>query len=93
MRGVWSVGGELVSSAGVRWRAADCATAPWARAVRDMRLWAGVDDLVVSGPNRHRVVLCSGPARLHFVILMIFTHPNLEIRNGDIPDVQNSPNF
>jgi hypothetical protein len=24
---------------------------------------------------------------------MIFTHPIFEIQNGDLPDVQNSPNF
>jgi hypothetical protein len=32
-------------------------------------------------------------ARLHFDISMIFTHPNFEIQNGDLSDVQNSPNF
>jgi hypothetical protein len=31
MRGAWSGGGELVGSAGVRWRAADCATTASAR--------------------------------------------------------------
>jgi hypothetical protein len=53
----WSGGGELVDSTDVRWRAADCATTPSARAVRDMQPWAGIDGLVASGPNRHRVVL------------------------------------
>jgi hypothetical protein len=36
--------------------------------------------------------LTSGP-QLHFVISMIFNHPNVEIQNGDLPAVQNSPNF
>jgi hypothetical protein len=36
--------------------------------------------------------LISGP-RLHFVISMIFNHPNFEIENGDLPDVPNLPNF
>jgi hypothetical protein len=79
MCGVWSGGGKLVDSTSVRWRAADCATAEWARMVRDTQPWAGVDGLMASGPNRRWAVLCSGPARLHFVILMIFTHPNFEI--------------
>jgi hypothetical protein len=57
MHSTWSGGGELVDSTDVRWRAADCATAPSARAVRDMQPWAGIDGLVASGPNRHRVVL------------------------------------
>jgi hypothetical protein len=39
-----------------------------------------------------RLGLTSGP-RLHFIISMIFNHPNFEIRNGILPDVQNSPNF
>jgi hypothetical protein len=69
MRSAWSGGCELVSSAVVRWRATDCAIAAWARAVWDTRSWVGVDGLVASGPNRRWAILCSGPARLHFVIL------------------------
>jgi hypothetical protein len=61
MRSAWSEGGELVGSAGVRWQAADCATAAWARVVWDTQPWGSVDGLVASSPNRRRVVLCSGP--------------------------------
>jgi hypothetical protein len=68
-------------------------TLAWACIVRDTRPWAGIDGLVASGPNRRRAVLCSGPGQLHFVISMIFTHPNFEIRNGELPEVQNSLNF
>jgi hypothetical protein len=35
----------------------------------------------------------TGRAQLISEFLMIFTHPNFEIRNGDLPDIQNSPNF
>jgi hypothetical protein len=39
-----------------------------------------------------RLRLTSGP-RLHFLISMIFNHPNFEIRNGNLPNDQNSLNF
>jgi hypothetical protein len=41
---------------------------------------------------KRRVRVTSG-ARLHFVILKIFIHLKIEIRIGDLSDVQNSPNF
>jgi hypothetical protein len=40
MRDAWSGGGELVGSAGVRWRAADCATAASVRSRG--RAWYGL---------------------------------------------------
>jgi hypothetical protein len=43
-------------------------------------------------PVKRHLRLTSGP-RLHFIISMIFSHPNFEIRNGNLPDVQNTPNF
>jgi hypothetical protein len=86
-----SVRGAEVAGGRLCHRGVDALT--WACAVRDTRPWAGIDGLVASGPNRRRAVLCNGPARLHFVISMIFTHQNFEIRNGDLPKVQNSLNF
>jgi hypothetical protein len=77
MRGSWSGGGELVGSAGTRWRAADRATAAWARSVRETRPWAGVDGLVASGPNRRQVVLCSGPDSASFHNFNYFHSPKL----------------
>jgi hypothetical protein len=38
------------------------------------------------------VQLTSGPSAL-FEFPMIFNHLNFEIQNGDLPDVQNAPNF
>jgi hypothetical protein len=43
-------------------------------------------------PVKRRLRLTSGP-RLYFIISVIFNHTNFEIRNGDLPNVQNSPNF
>jgi hypothetical protein len=62
MRDAWNGGGGLVDSADARWRVADRATA-WARAGQDMRLWAGTDGLVASGPDRRQTVLAIGRAR------------------------------
>jgi hypothetical protein len=39
-----------------------------------------------------RVQLTSGP-RLHFIISKILNHQKIEIRIGDLPDVQNLANF
>jgi hypothetical protein len=43
-------------------------------------------------PVKRHVQLTSGP-RLHFIISKIFNHLNFKIRIGDLPDIQNSPNF
>jgi hypothetical protein len=44
------------------------------------------------GAIKRPVQLTGGP-RLHFIISTIFYYPNFEIRNGDLPYVQNLPNF
>jgi hypothetical protein len=87
MHGVWSGGGGRPTMP--LW----CRRARVGTRIRDMRPWASIDGLVASGTNRCRAVLCSGSGLLHFIISMIFTHPNFETRNGDIFDVQNSTNI
>jgi hypothetical protein len=44
------------------------------------------------GAVKRPVQLTSGPLAL-FEFPMIFNHSSFEIQNGDLPDVQNSPNF
>jgi hypothetical protein len=43
-------------------------------------------------PVKWQLRLTSGP-QLHFVFSKIFNHKNFEILIGDLPYVQNSPNF
>jgi hypothetical protein len=79
-----------------------------ARAGKDPPMWGGghrwcmvtiASPSVVSRAHerpvrlvKRHLRLTSGP-RLYFVISKIFNHPNFQIRNGNLPDVQNTPNF
>jgi hypothetical protein len=58
-------------------------------------VWPRVASVVTRQPAcsvKRLVPLTCGPSGL-FEFLMIFNHSNFEIQNGDLPVVQNSPNF
>jgi hypothetical protein len=58
-------------------------------------VWPRVASAVMRQPVRsvrRLVPLTCGPSGL-FEFSMIFNHSNFEIQNGDLPDVQNLPNF
>jgi hypothetical protein len=60
-----------------------------------MAAWPHVVSAVTRQPAcwvKWLVPLTCGPFGL-FEFSMIFNHSNFEIQNGDLPDVQNSPNF
>jgi hypothetical protein len=49
------------------------------------RAVTGASSLAVSATDKRGQLISE--------FLMIFTHPKFEIQNGDIPDIQNSPNI
>jgi hypothetical protein len=71
------------------------ALSTWGLAGGGAAAWPRVASAVTRQPAcsvKRLVPLTCGPSGL-FEFPMIFNHPNFEIQNSDLPDVQNSPNF
>jgi hypothetical protein len=67
----------------------------WGLVGGDAAVWPRVASVVTRQPAcsvKRLVPLTCGPSGL-FEFLMTFNHSNFEIQNGDLPVVQNSPNF
>jgi hypothetical protein len=71
------------------------ASSAWGLAGGGAAAWPRMASVVTRQPAysvKRLVPLTCGPSGL-FEFPIIFNHSNFEIQNGDLPNVQNSPNF